>query len=92
MLGRRPSALSALGGGCRSVPPCGEFLEAEALDFSSLCTYLKRLGFIEEIEGSHHQYAMGGVPEIINLQPRSDGKAKPYQVKQVREWLRNNGM
>jgi hypothetical protein len=26
-------------------------------------------------------------PEIINLQPRADGTAKPYQVRQVRNVL-----
>ena len=26
-----------------------------------------------------------GIPEIINLQPLRDGKAKAYQVKQIRK-------
>ncbi|MFZ2325227.1 MAG: hypothetical protein WAV89_16210 [Ignavibacteriaceae bacterium] len=29
-------------------------------------------------------YSKNGIPEIINIQPLKDGKAKPYQVKQVR--------
>ena len=33
--------------------------------------------------GSHHIFSRDGVSEILNLQPRG-GKAKPYQVKQVR--------
>jgi len=37
-------------------------------------------------KGSHRTYHKEGVVEIINVQPRS-GKAKPYQVKQVRELL-----
>jgi hypothetical protein len=28
-----------------------------------------------------------GVAEILNLQPRPDGTAKPYQVKQVRNLI-----
>jgi len=28
-----------------------------------------------------------GIVEIINVQPRNGGQAKPYQVKQVRELL-----
>jgi len=32
----------------------------------------------------HHIFSKEEVAEIINLQPLKDGKAKPYQVKQVR--------
>ncbi len=42
-----------------------------------------KVGFSERIRGSHFIYARQGVAEIINLQPRG-GKAKPYQVRQVR--------
>ena len=35
-------------------------------------------------KGRHVIYYMNGVDEIINLQPKG-GKAKAYQVKQVRE-------
>jgi hypothetical protein len=48
---------------------------------------LRRLGFEERINGSHHIYSRDGVAEIVNLQPGDDGKAKPYQVKQVKEIL-----
>jgi predicted RNA binding protein YcfA (HicA-like mRNA interferase family) len=44
------------------------------------------LGFEERVKGSHHIYFKDGIDEIINLQP-SNGKAKPYQVKQVRELI-----
>ena len=37
-------------------------------------------------KGSHRIYYKEGVVEIVNVQPRN-GKAKPYQVKQVRELL-----
>lgn len=36
-----------------------------------------------KFRGDHHIFARHGVAEILNLQPRS-GKAKVYQVKQVR--------
>jgi hypothetical protein len=52
-------------------------------DFSELCSILKRLGFEERIRGDHHIFSHDGIPEILNLQPRGR-KAKPYQVKQVR--------
>lgn len=35
------------------------------------------------IKGSHHIFWKAGVDEILNLQPVGS-KAKPYQVKQVR--------
>jgi hypothetical protein len=52
--------------------------------FETLCILLKRLGFDERIRGDHHIFAMDGVEEILNLQPK-DAKGKPYQVKQVRK-------
>ena len=51
--------------------------------FSDLCNLLERLGFTVRIRGSHHMYRKRGVREKINLQ-RVEGKAKPYQVRQVR--------
>ncbi len=56
-------------------------------DFNDLCYILERAGFKGRSgRGSHHIYAKHGVVEIINIQPRN-AKAKPYQVKQVRELL-----
>lgn len=52
--------------------------------FAELVGYLKRLGFSERVRGDHHILYREGVEEILNLQPRPDGTAKPYQVKQVR--------
>lgn len=34
--------------------------------------------------GSHTVVSYTGTPEILNLQPKKDGKAKPYQIAQVR--------
>jgi predicted RNA binding protein YcfA (HicA-like mRNA interferase family) len=52
--------------------------------FDELCSLLKSFGFEKRVKGSHHIFYKGDVDEIINIQP--DGaKAKPYQVKQVRE-------
>ncbi|MBI4810494.1 MAG: type II toxin-antitoxin system HicA family toxin [Ignavibacteriales bacterium] len=51
--------------------------------FADLCKLLSHFGFHERIKGSHHIYFKDEIQEIINIQP--DGsKAKPYQVKQVR--------
>ena len=54
------------------------------ISFVELCSVLGRLGFDCRVKGDHFIYSKDGVAEIINIQP-DKGKAKPYQVKQVRE-------
>lgn len=61
------------------------------IEFSDLCQLLCRLGFVERVRGDHHIVTRDDVEEIINLQPKQ-GKAKPYQVKQVREILVKYGL
>ncbi len=51
--------------------------------FDDLCSLLKSFGFALRIKGSHHIFRKEGIVEKVNLQ-RSGDKAKPYQVKQVR--------
>ena len=53
------------------------------IHFDDLCDLLKSFGFEGRIRGSHHIFRKEGVVEKINLQ-RAGNKAKPYQVKQVR--------
>lgn len=53
------------------------------ISFIQLCNLLTNLGFDQRIRGSHHIFTKDGVEEILNLQPKGN-KAKPYQVKQVR--------
>lgn len=55
--------------------------------FEELRRLLLRLGFEERIRGDHHIFTFADVPEILNLQPRGDGGAKPYQVRQVRQLI-----
>ena len=56
--------------------------------FDDLCDIIERAGFqLRRGSGSHRVYYKDGVAEIINLQPRPGGEAKPYQVRQVRELL-----
>ena len=57
-----------------------------------LVNLLEKLGFTEttNITGkksgtSHRKFKKNGIPDLVNLQSGSDGKAKRYQVKQVRE-------
>ncbi len=53
------------------------------IGFDELVSLLIRLGFQSRIRGSHHIFYMDNIVEIINIQEKS-GKAKPYQVKQIR--------
>ncbi len=57
-------------------------------DLDDLINILFHLGFEEKrITGSHRIFGIDGIKEIINLQKTKDGKAKSYQIKQVREFL-----
>ena len=56
------------------------------IQFSELCQLLYRLDFKERIRGDHHILTKQGISEIINIQPK-EGKAKPYQVKQIRNLI-----
>jgi hypothetical protein len=59
-------------------------LSDKNISFSELRNLILSLGFDERIRGGHHIFTRTGVIEIINLQPLKDGRAKTYQVKQVR--------
>jgi len=54
--------------------------------FEDLCQWLQYLEFDERTRGSHHLFRKSGIIELINLQ-REGGKAKVYQVRQVRAVL-----
>ncbi len=56
------------------------------VDFEQLRRLLILFGFSERIKGSHHIFSKENIEEIINLQ-EIQGKAKPYQVKQVRNLI-----
>jgi hypothetical protein len=53
------------------------------ISFSGVRQLLKVFGFDERVRGDHYIFTKDGIKEIINLQPKRS-KAKPYQVKQVR--------
>jgi len=55
----------------------------KSLLFTDLQTVLDRMGFQCRIRGDHFIYTRDDVEEIVNIQPAGN-KAKPYQVKQVR--------
>ena len=59
-------------------------LSDKNIKFSDLKKLIKELGFSERIKGSHHIFFRKNITEIINLQFLKNGKAKAYQVRQVR--------
>jgi len=55
--------------------------------FDDVVHYLKATGWKMRLKGSHHIFARPGVLILLNLQPEKDGKAKGYQIRQVRRVL-----
>ena len=65
----------------------------QGVRFHQLVNILRRLGFeARRVRGSHHVMLRAGVAEIVSLQPRRDGTAKPYQVRQVRRLILKYGL
>jgi hypothetical protein len=60
--------------------------------FAELCRVLLAMQFHRRISGGHHIFWRDGIAEIINLQPLSGGRAKAYQVKQVRQIVSKYGL
>lgn len=56
------------------------------VDFEELRRLLILFGFAERIKGSHHIFTKEEIEEILNIQ-EIQAKAKPYQVKQVRNLI-----
>ena len=51
--------------------------------FDEFVALLEGFGFLlDRVRGSHHIFAHPGVAEMLSVQPRKDGKAKPYQLRQ----------
>ncbi len=60
-------------------------------DIDDLVQILIWLDFEERNSGSSHRiFLREGIEGIINLQKTKDGKAKTYQVKQVRDFIVSN--
>lgn len=56
------------------------------IPFDGLCRLLRRLGFDERVKGDHHIFTRPDIEDILNIQPKGT-KAKPYQVRQLRNVL-----
>ena len=59
--------------------------------FDDLCILLRLLGFEERERSSHYIFRRSGVQARLNLQ-RDGNKAKPYQVRQVRNVILQYGL
>lgn len=59
--------------------------------FNDLCNLLERIGFERRTRGSHNVFRCEGVEEKLNLQ-KDGNKAKPYQVRQVRDVIVKYGL
>lgn len=62
-----------------------------SIRFAELKALLLHYGFsLRRISGSHHIFSYGQIVELIDLQPDKNdhSKAKAYQVKQVRNFLK----
>ncbi|MGH8094184.1 MAG: type II toxin-antitoxin system HicA family toxin [Chthoniobacterales bacterium] len=56
--------------------------------FDDLCAMLTKLGYTaRKTKGSHIIFQRGS--SFLNLQPAAGGKAKAYQVRQVRQEVQN---
>ena len=55
--------------------------------FVDVVRWLTTSGWKQRTKGSHHIFARTGVSLLINLQPEKNGKAKAYQIRQVRQIL-----
>ncbi len=62
------------------------------IDFGDLCGLLRRMGFDERIEGDHHIFTKPESSILINIQPDKSGKAKAYQVRQIRKVFQQHGL
>jgi len=57
------------------------------VSFSDLCTLAEMVGFtFDRQKGSHKIYRHAKQPKIMNFQ-EVDGKAKPFQVRQLLEFI-----
>jgi predicted RNA binding protein YcfA (HicA-like mRNA interferase family) len=50
--------------------------------FDEFVLVLQHFGFVlDRVQGSHHVFVHPNIRELLSVQPRKDGKAKPYQLR-----------
>ena len=61
--------------------------------FDDLIRLAEAFGFeLKRVAGSHHILAHPAMSDLLNLQPGPDGKAKPYQIKQLVAVVERHGL
>jgi hypothetical protein len=55
--------------------------------FNDVVGFLEATGWRLRCKGSHRIFTRPGCPFLLNLQPEKTGKAKAYQIRQVRQLL-----
>jgi hypothetical protein len=55
--------------------------------FADVVNFLSATGWILRVKGSHYIFKRRGISVLINLQPESNGRAKAYQIRQLRRAL-----
>jgi len=51
--------------------------------FDEFVALLKAFGFtLDRVRGSHHVFVHPDIVELLSIQPKQGGKAKPYQLRQ----------
>lgn len=55
--------------------------------FGDVIFFLESTGWKKRITGGHHIFTRSGLAVLINLQPEKSGRAKFYQIRQVRAIL-----
>lgn len=61
--------------------------------FDDLIRVARAFGFeLKRVAGSHHILAHPAMPDLLNLQPGPDGKAKPYQIRQLAALVERHGL
>jgi len=59
--------------------------------FQDFCTLMTYFAFVlVRVSGSHHLYQHPGIDEVMNVQPRKDGLAKAYQVRQFLKLVKSH--
>lgn len=62
------------------------------MSLNDILFLLDKLGLQHKrTRGDHFQYGATGIAEQINIQPKG-GKVKPYQVNQIRNYIRRYGL
>ena len=60
--------------------------------FADVVHFLGATGWNQRIKGDHHIFTKPGIPILLNLQPEKSGKAKAYQIRQVRQTLTRHNL